>query len=88
MDLHMGSRKIARDRLDRLWRRWTTKDGHKWADYLKNKIANIDGVYALPMENANRLMNEAYRAGFAEGLREAKRLANEAHAQKAGEQRS
>lgn len=68
----MGSRKIARDRLDRLWRRWTNKDGHKWADYLKEKMADIDGIYAVSMVNTNRLMNEAYRAGFAAGLREAK----------------
>lgn len=73
----MSSRKIARDRLDGLWRRWTNKHGHKWADYLKKKISDIGGVYAMPMANVNRLMNEAYRAGFAEGQREAKRDAQQ-----------
>lgn len=74
----MGSRKIARDRLDAMWRRWQKKSGYGWADYLKRKTSEIGATYAMPMEHTSEIMNYAYRAGFEEGLREAKRGAGSA----------
>lgn len=71
----MPSRKIAVDRLDRLWRNWMKSKGYGWADFLKKRIPDITGNYAMPMLGNGECMNYAYRAGFAEGLREAKRRA-------------
>jgi hypothetical protein len=80
MDLHpvaeavkMGSRKFTRDRIDKFWRRWLSKKGFGWIDYEKTKVSEINVTYAVEIHKVNALMNESYRAGFADGRREAKR---------------
>jgi hypothetical protein len=69
----MGSRKFTRDLIDKFWRRWLKKKGFDWIDYTKTKVSDIKVNYAVEIPKVNELMNEAYRAGFADGRREAKR---------------
>lgn len=69
----MGSRKFTRDFIDKLWRRWLKKKGFDWIDYTKTKVSDITVNYAVEIPKVNELMNEAYRAGFADGRREANR---------------
>lgn len=67
----MGSRKFTRDRVDKLWRHWLSKKGFDWIDYEKTPVREIKVTYAIEIHKVNALMNEAYRAGVADGRREA-----------------